>query len=410
MLKLVFVTIAPCNRIFGNKLDPYWFQENGFQVEFWDLSALYHDEHSIKAYFAGADGYMYKGPGHRFFQSRREVADALAGLGSSDIVWHMSRTSYTLRDDYWLLRLLRIHNMRYVICEFENKIQGVAEHASLSKRLLNVFAKVCEFRGMLGRIMISRIKDRLMRRGLWYQMPAVYIGAGRVAERRYRLVFPRTTEFISIPSPLVDWSRPKGGNSDFHLFVDESIAHAPDSKLFKRNICTDFAQYFDNLNHAFSRIEAETGKPVVIGASGKVDYKEDVFAGRKLVYGKTLSLIEQADLVIGHASSGLFQAVVSRKSVLILDDPTFTETKQRDVRSMANFFRVEPILSTELLSEDVARALTMDASCLESIEEDYFRSKGVDGDWHEIVARGLNELFSQDSQSFPSASAASNSS
>jgi len=395
MRKLIIINAAPSSRIFGKLLDPYWLHNNGFHVELWDLSAMHHDQDSIAAYFSGAEGYRYEGPGHRYFHSRKALRDALAALSISDIIWPVNRTSYTLRDDFWLLRLLKKYGLKYIVAELENKIVPVAEGASTPDRFAGLLRKVVENRRILGTVLALRIKGWIMNHTSWYPDPLAYIGVGQEASRRFKKAFRGRTAFISIPSPLVEWDncRELSDSGGYNLFVDESIAHAPDSKLFKRNICVDTQQYFQNISRAFSVIEAVTGKPVVIGASGKVDYQEDVFAGRKLVYGRTKSLIQQANLVIGHASSGLFQSVVNRKPVLIMNDPTFTVSKQKDVYAMASMFRLTPMLSTALQSTQVADAMTRDTSCYADIEEQYFRAKGVSGDWREIVARGLEEVF-----------------
>jgi len=396
--RLIFITAAPCGRIFGRTLAPEWFQDNGFQVEFWDISPLYYDEQSLAAYSSGASGYRFKGPGYRLFQSRENVKKALDGLGRNDVFWHLTRTSFTLCDDFWLLHLFKQHRLRYVVMEFENQIfTGSGEKGR--RTFGDLFMSAIHRRAMLAKILSNRFKSWVMKHTTWYQWPGLYIGVGGVAERRYREVFRANTKFVSVPSTLINWSPPElADSSSYHVFVDESIASAPDAKLENRIICNDIDQYYKNMNRVFSVIEAHTGVPVIIAASGKFEYAEDVFEGRRVVYGKTLKLIHQSSMVIGHASSGLYQAIVSRKPVLLVNDSTFTGTKQRDVKKMASFFGVMPVPSADLQQDHVEEALAMDTSCFSTIEEDYFRSRGVGGDWHEIVAEALRSAFGKDSE------------
>src|SRR4051812_1615047 len=103
--KLVFLACVPVSRIFGEKVDPYWYQQQGFDVEFWDLSSLFFARERIVGYMSGADSFAYVPPARRVFQHRKEVATAVQSLPPDAVVYHLSRISGPCVDDYWLLRL-----------------------------------------------------------------------------------------------------------------------------------------------------------------------------------------------------------------------------------------------------------------------------------------------------------------
>ena len=59
MIKIVFISGTPISKSVGDKIDPYWYQDHGFEVEYWGLQNIYYDQDSIDAYFSGNSDFKY---------------------------------------------------------------------------------------------------------------------------------------------------------------------------------------------------------------------------------------------------------------------------------------------------------------------------------------------------------------
>ena len=46
MKNIFFLRFGPTSKIIGNIIDPWWFQKNGFNVHFWDISSFFYSEAS----------------------------------------------------------------------------------------------------------------------------------------------------------------------------------------------------------------------------------------------------------------------------------------------------------------------------------------------------------------------------
>ncbi|MDA8094295.1 MAG: hypothetical protein M0T84_10365 [Betaproteobacteria bacterium] len=362
MQKLVFVSSLPVSRIFGEKVHARWFAENGFEVQFWDISPLFYSGERLEQYFGGAATYRYEGPNHRIFRARQDVEQAVEDLVTTDRVLYLSRFFKTTDDD-WIFAKLHDKKIRYYFQHFDTNI----EPSRLSIKV---------------RRLITEHKQRFLNR---YLKPHAVIGSGRMGRRQACAIF-RSAKFISIPSVKVLWETTgpviEGGYS---VFVDENIDYAPDAKLLGHSVCIDPDAYYARLNHFLDQIEKWSGLPVVVAASGKYQYPRDRFSGRQLVYGKTLSLIQRAELVVGHVSLALDQCLVSEKPVLILDDPAFSPYKRSGFASSLLNFVTKPVMVTSVTRSIFDRALQPETATMRRIVLDYLREEEVDSGFVDIM-------------------------
>jgi len=368
MQKLVFISSLPISKLFGEKLDAWWFANNGFDVEFWDLARLFYPAEGLRSYFGGANDYRYIGPGHRVFEHPEPFLQALGALGRDAAVWHLSRFYKSVPDD-WVFAELQQRAIPFYLQHFDTMVEP-----------LQFTQKV--------RAGLTARKQRLLNRKL---LPKGIVGSGRLGRKQARLVFPNA-HFVSIPSIKVRWqpSAPLVEGS-YNLFVDESVDYAPDAKMLGRIICNDPDAYYARLNRLFDDIEQWSGVPFVIAASGKYHYKRDRFNGRRLVYGETLPLIQHAQMVVGHMSLALDQCLVSKKPVLIVDDPNFTEAKRRGFPASLVHGVAKPVLVTEVARSVYLKSLSLRTELIDQLVCDYLREDEVSSDYYSILRRELSE-------------------
>lgn len=367
-MKLIIINSLPTSKIFGEKVDAWWYQEHSFDVAFWDITPLFWSQEKLNAYYGGADDYRYVGPGHKVFSTAESLLESIHKLAGSVAVWHLGwNLNRVNRADQWLLDAIVDAGLPLFIKQFEtNPVFGGIDRL---KQLLREMIAHIGFRGC---------------------PPTGFIGCGSVAREQARRILPDTS-FVSIPSPKILWERSEPViDIPYAVFVDENVEYAPDAKMLGFSVLDDIDGYYRRMNVVFRLVEEELGCPVVVAASGKYRYIEDRFQGRALIYGQTLPLIQHAKIVIGHCSGALDQAIVDRKPLLRLDDPSFEEVQRKNIRYSIKFSGGNSVWSNEL--ESIRRAVS-EAACDErlatEIEAKYFKETGVDGDYRDIIKQAF---------------------
>ena len=110
---------------------------------------------------------------------------------------------------------------------------------------------------------------------------------------------------------------------NFIVYVDENIFFSRDQFLFgdyknhkKSKRCKFIFKRL--VKFFFEIIENKFNNNVIISCSKKVYIFKNLFGGRKIYYGKTLKLISQSKLVVGHRGDSLYQACILKNTSLIV--------------------------------------------------------------------------------------------
>ena len=370
---LVICNSLPTSRIFGETVDAWWYQTQGEDVEFWDLAPLFVAPSRIEGYYAGAANYRYLGPNHRIFSSMVELDQAVRSVASRPhVFWHLSRFARMNNDDQ-LIRLFNRHGATYAFQHFDphDRAAGVLETLKTPYRELREFwhARYCR--------------------------PAALVTSGTLGRRQVRMRYPGS-RIVSVPSVKVLWQREERPQEPpFAVFTDESMAFDPDAQLHGRMLCKDVPAYYGRMRDLFSRIEDVLSMPVRIACSGKYDYPDPraFFGNRDVIYGKTLKLLQDCSLALGHVSLALDQAIVSVKPVVLVDDPDFTPWRRKGFRDVIARFRQMPRINDTIQAAELHRAMQRDLSFYGEIEHRYFREKGVEGDHRAICLAAFGELI-----------------
>jgi hypothetical protein len=138
----------------------------------------------------------------------------------------------------------------------------------------------------------------------------------------------------------------------------------------------------------FNLVEKWSNVPIIIAASGKYIYKNNPYVGRDIVYGKTLSYIQHAEVVIGHMSGALDQAIVEKKPIIQLDDLSFTKRKRSGFAQCILRLLTEPYSSSDFHKQDYISCLRVDTERRREIIEEYYS-----GSSNELDYKIINKIY-----------------
>ncbi len=115
---------------------------------------------------------------------------------------------------------------------------------------------------------------------------------------------------------------------NYIVFLDQYIPYHNDNILNgQRQVNAD--EYFTSLNRCFAIIEKIYGAPVVIAAHPAANkYKENnPFNGRELVYNQTSELVKGSDMVIAHFTTAVSYVILNKKKMILLTSQSIKEVR-----------------------------------------------------------------------------------
>lgn len=307
MPKLVFFRFGPTSKIIGKIYDPWWYEKNGFEVHFWDLSNIYYKKKILSKFYSISKDYRFKGPRHKTFYKKSDVLKEVKKFTSETNCFYFNRDPFiNYSDDHWLYSKILEYTKKIYPLEFEN----LPPNKNFFKRI--------KFDLTLRKIKFLSKKFKING----------FIGCGKLGKNYAGKVYPYA-KFLSVPCPIVNWEKlPNIIKKKFNVFIDENVVFFPDGVLFNTKFNTDPKGYYKRINIMLDKIEKWSGKKTIIAASGKYYYKKNPYLGRKLIYHKTRNLIQHSSLVIGHGSSAIYQAIIDKKPIIHIDDESFTDAQR----------------------------------------------------------------------------------
>tara|TARA_Y100001970_G_C13951682_1_gene708550 strand:- start:370 stop:879 length:510 start_codon:yes stop_codon:yes gene_type:complete len=104
----------------------------------------------------------------------------------------------------------------------------------------------------------------------------------------------------------------------------------------------DIEKYIFNLRSFFDLIEKKMNIKIIVAASGKYIYDKNPYK-REIIYQKTSELIQHSNVIIGHNSSALNQAIVNKKPTLMIFDSTIKKEKRMKIHYVSNYLNINPL-------------------------------------------------------------------
>ena len=349
---ICFLRLAPTSPLHGSQLNPWWYHENNFNVLFWDISRLFFKIKTLEKYKVHKN-YFFTGPNNKIFENKNELINELDKLDKNTIILYFNRNPFIISNfkDDWLIKQLRVFKKLGLI-QFDTRPLG------------NTFYQ--KFKD------IYRIyKNRYLSNQL---NPKFFISVGKYGEYWSKKIYPKSKS-INVASPLINWHVKTNKNfKKFILFIEESFINQPDAKMYDEVYCNDTKNYHKRMNAFFDFVETKTGKKVIIGASGRYFYDNETFNGRKIIYNKTLELISNSYLTIGHCSLALYQVVLYNTPLLLVNDSSFTSRQIIENLYSANILESNHINNTERSWKKIEKIIIRSNKLNNKIIKNFFDS------------------------------------
>lgn len=127
-------------------------------------------------------------------------------------------------------------------------------------------------------------------------------------------------------------------DTKYCLFLDEYFPYHPDFKILGIETLEPI-EYYNSLNRFFNLVETRFKIEVIIAAHPKADgYKtNNPFNGRKIFFNLTAELTKFAEFTIAHCSTSISFAVLNEKPVIFLYSDLLKSTMPSYFNLIANF-------------------------------------------------------------------------
>ena len=397
-MKIIFLNGTPLAKIWANKVNLEWYLNNGFDVEFWNLDRIYYTSSQIQSYFSDNKFLLYKPPNQKIFYKKIDVKKELQIVDKYTIFCFLDFANH---DDFWLRRLLKNINAKYYVgprvVGFHGEKHLIDSKLKYFIYLINRFIDSFSDENFFLRYnLIYRLKNYLYRHTDYYQKP-IFVASSGFAGRRMWMEKTLASEFLSIPSVEIDWTKKKRViEYEYGVFVDDTIFTSPDYKVnhgdknFRSN---DIKKYINNLQNFFILIEKKMNLKIIIAASGKYIYDNNPYK-REIIYQKTAELIQHASVIIGHNSSALNQAIINKKPTLMIFDSTIKKEKRMKIHYVSKYLDINP-LNIETCSEKELNENLNNIKNTESVIKKYFledTNKDKLLNPCEIIAKKINTI------------------
>lgn len=302
-MKVIYVTCVPVSE----KIRRDWYIDfllaKGVTVEYWDLGCLLFGE-------ARAGGSKTAASIH-ILQTYKEL-DEMLSLPENEDAYYVMLINYEGR----FTRLYRL------LSKYESRMLYIAwgylpiRHKEIRQKVLSgLFSSPLKF----AKRAFNRAKSISYRKLGLIKPFDIFFAAGRVP------VESKPYAVKVVPINLVDYDHSVRLKSEvsklvkerYVVFLDIFLPHHPDLKVVDwPAISAD--RYYQSLNRFFCQLEREFQVKVVVAAHPKADYKNEVFQGRDIYYGRTPELVKDADFVVSHHSTSLSYAVLNYKPILFI--------------------------------------------------------------------------------------------
>lgn len=303
---------------------------NGYDVEYWDLSAFTCHEHL-------AD-YKVKGLTIRIIKDVSEFSSLVKD-------YQKYKTLYFTWVNYcWysagFYRVLSKYNCEYAF--FDNSL---IPSASTRKKFKGLFSR--RFWGVVKNSYYKYILKifNLKVANYYFQLSESFVGVDKTNS---------TTVHGWCNSGDFENNRKLSivKEGKYIVFLDQYIPYHNDNVLngFKK---ADPKKYFASLNRCFDIIEKKYGVPIVIAAHpAATKYKENnPFNGRDLIYNQTSELVKSCEMVLAHFTTALSYVVLNEKNLILL-----TSDAIKEVRPEIDEFiiRLADLLGIRCVNQDYA--------------------------------------------------------
>jgi hypothetical protein len=342
MNKVVYINYQPLT---SKYFKDYYLDkciDNGFQVEYWDVSKWFFPDLSFNNNFEYQNVKLIKSKSEfKRFLSQENIQKTL----------FITNITYEFR----VIELfLSLTSYNCILGFFARGMYPIPEQKISSKLKKLVFsfnfkrsvdALKNRFSVALKKYKKIKTYDYIFRAGLEGGM-TIGIGnhldlqSAKITEINY-FDYDNYLNLFTSETNIVD---------DYCVFIDQYLAYHPDIAICGlENVNPEV--YYSELNDFFDFVEKKYNLEVIIAAHPKAErYRiENPFSGRKIMYGKTSELVKDSKFVFTHHSTAISYPVLFRKPVFFLNSRELKRVMP-DLYDLTNFLAT--YLGTEVIYYD----------------------------------------------------------
>lgn len=371
--KLIIYSSVPVFDTWPKKFKLDKFKNYGFDVEMWSTEEIFFKLENIKASASGSKSYLYKELEVIKIKNFVDLENRVISLDSNAIL--VALTLCPINDKKILNSDLEIFN--------KHKIKYVLHHLIPYPYIPNLWSKF--------KLNLKLLKFRYKNQK---KKPCLIIGTGSEGRNQVTKIYKKNIIYKSLPSYNILWDKEEPiVNEKYIVYVDGAVNLSPDATLFGLTQPNqDIEGFYKRINDVFEKIENWTNFRIVIAASGKYDYEFNPFKNRKIIYKKTSNLIQHSKLVLGHNSSGVDQAIVDYKPLILFKDHGFIDQKNKEIHKLARVYGLNSIWSNELTKVNFEKNNYVNHVCYKQIISKYFKEDGVNGAFIENAVSAFHEI------------------
>ena len=167
---------------------------------------------------------------------------------------------------------------------------------------------------------------------------------------------PRPINGHALDYDLFLQTAPVAEREPIAVFLDQCFPFHPDFQDIKSKAPVTEERYYPSLCRFFDKLEQASGLRVVIAAHPRAPKDKDLFAGREVVYGRSLELAQRAALVLAHTSTAVNFAVMYHTPLLFLNTAELNLSQGPIIEELAGELNA-PCLNVDALPGHWADAL-----------------------------------------------------
>ncbi|MDC0424650.1 hypothetical protein OAL75_03180 [Candidatus Pelagibacter ubique] len=352
------------------KLDE--FKNYGFDVELWSAEEIFYKPENIKAAASGSSQYLYRDLNITKIKNLVDLNSKVAELDTKAIVCVMLLGSLKNKFDNPDLDIFNKYKIKYIL-----------HHLYPYPVVPSAWFK---FKFNL-RLLQKRLNN-------YKKKPYLIIGTGSEGRKQVSKIYKNKFIYKSVPSANVLWFKEEPIIYEKYIvYVEESVNSSPDAALFgQSNPTHDIEGFYKRINNVFDKIENWTNFKVIIAASGKYEYKNNPFKNRNIVYKKTLNLIQHSELVLGHHSSALEQAICENKPLLCFKDKGFIKIKNKMIHNLAQVYGLKSIWTNQLDENNFEKSKDVNLARNKKLINQYLKEDNIKGSFFENIISSFHQI------------------
>ncbi len=273
--------------------------ERGFHVEFWDLSAYcfgVHIAHTLEKDYV------------RKFHTRSEILHALDRRLQQDNRTLFIIEGYLAKIQPALNNYIR-RNGGVTVC-YEINTTAVSRPLSLTERI-----KLLSHRPWQIPLLIFGKCRRMLKKRI-NQSFSYVISSGNIFPADFSVNHSDYELFLELSNHPQTPMNPELP-SQYIVYLDDFFPYHPDYRSHGLDIDHLAAPYFESLQMFFTRLETQLGMPVIVAAHPKAEYINEL-GKRRIEYGKSVRLVQDATYVVATSSASIGFAVMFHKPLLLI--------------------------------------------------------------------------------------------